>query len=146
VLPYHTYSFIGAIGARVIKSINGTDQAVFDWMTNIFNNQDQFYNDTASIAYMQTLYANLAASTTNIPYATFLNGLNDPNMDEAARIGFKFAAQRSITGTPAFHLQGLPVNDQVDGTFNTWVQLIDSVLASGTPNSKTRLSVKRKTC
>lgn len=35
-LPYHTYAFLAAQGAQVVKSLNGTDAAVYDYINLIF--------------------------------------------------------------------------------------------------------------
>ena len=74
-LPYHTFAFLAAQGAQVIKSVNGSDAAVFDYISLIFANQDSFYSTTQSISQITDAYATLVAA--NLPYtkAAFLAGV-----------------------------------------------------------------------
>ena len=129
-LPYHTFAFLAAQGAQVVKSLNGTDAAVYDYINLIFTNQGGFYSDTMTITQVTDAYATLVAA--NLPYtkAQFLSGMADGNLNELARIHWKYATSRYTTGTPHFLVNGLPVDDQIpDGTAAEWYAMIDPLLA-----------------
>ena len=154
-LPYHTFAFLAAQGAQVIKSVNGSDAAVFDYISLIFANQDSFYSTTQSISQITDAYATLVAA--NLPYtkAAFLAGVRqgatpfppparpfltalplpslrqmaDDNLNELARSHWKYATSRYTTGTPHFLVNGLPVDDQIpDGTAAEWYAMLDPLM------------------
>jgi hypothetical protein len=185
-LPYHTFAFLAAQGAQVIKSVNGSDAAVFDYISLIFEHQGEFYSTSQSITQVTDAYATLVAA--NLPYtkAQFLAGVSgwgsragelagaklrsararkllsrllacsrarslsralaclpqqpppaarlqmaDDNLNELARIHWKYATSRYTTGTPHFLVNGLPVDDQIpDGTAAEWYAMIDPLLPS----------------
>jgi predicted DsbA family dithiol-disulfide isomerase len=105
-LPYHTYAFLGAQGAQVIKSVNGTDAAVFDFAAAMFNGaQQSFWNDaTANMTSGQvaTAYGALVAGLdVGVSAAAFAAGMADDDLNEDARISWKYACSRYTTGEAA---------------------------------------------
>jgi len=78
-LPYHTFAFLAAQGAQVVKSINGTDAGVYDYIDLIFTNQDSFYSDTMTITQVIDAYATLVAKSLPYTKAAFTAGMNDGN-------------------------------------------------------------------
>ena len=78
-LPYHTFAFLAAQGAQVVKSLNKTDQGVYDYIDLIFTNQDSFYSDTMTITQVIDAYATLVAKSLPYTKAAFTAGMNDGN-------------------------------------------------------------------
>ena len=67
---------------------------------------------------------------TGVPAAQVLAGLQDPNLNENTRIAWKYATSRSVTGTPSFFVNDLPLFDQGDGfSLAQWTQLLDPLFA-----------------
>jgi len=131
-LPYHTWAFHAAQGAQVVRSLNASDAGFFAYADLIFNNQGNFYSTTMTAEQIIDAYATLVSA--NLPYSKsdFTAGMNDPNLNELARIHWKFGTSRYTTGTPHFLCNGLPVDDQVpgDGTTAPWYQMIDPLLGN----------------
>jgi hypothetical protein len=156
-LPYHTWSFKAAMAAKVIHSLNGTDASVFDFANVMYTGcggqgcQVNFYNDavaTNSSVQIEQALADLAASTLGYSASAVMQGLQDPNMDEAARITWKYSTSRYTTGTPHYLLNGAPVDDQIgQGGVSDWEALIDGL---GQPKAakgkKGKRGSKRSTC
>ena len=96
-LPYHTFAFLAAQGAQVIKSVNGSDAAVFDYISLIFEHQGEFYSTSQSITQVTDAYATLVAA--NLPYtkAQFLAGVSGwgSRAGELAGAKLRFARARS---------------------------------------------------
>ena len=71
-------------------------------------------------------FATLAAQTVpSITAAAFQAGYGDSNLDEAARVAWKYACSRSVTGTPSFFVNGLPVAADATWTLAQWQELLD---------------------
>ncbi len=108
-LPYHTYAFRAAQGAHAIASLNATPEAVFDFATLIFANQDDFYGADLNTTWVDNHIAELA---TQLGYkaADVAAGLADDGVNEATRISWKYGTSRYTTGTPhcAFGAAALP--------------------------------------
>lgn len=129
MFSYHTYAFLAAQGAQVIKSLNGTDAGVYDYINLIFANQGNFYTDSNSTSEVISMYATLVSQNLPYSYNNFINGMNDDNLNELARIHWKYGCSRYTTGTPHFLINGIPVDDQLnDGTVADWEALIDPLL------------------
>ena len=131
-LPYHTGAFSAAYAANVIASLNSTAQLA--WMNYMFSGgQLQFYNDATAgmnASAVFGLLATTAAAQTGVSAAAVLAGLQDGNLNEATRISWKYACSRSVTGTPAFFLNELPLFDQGDGfSLAQWTAPIDPLFA-----------------
>ena len=137
-LPYHTWAFSTAYAANVIASLNNTDAAKLAWVNYMYlgstPGQYQFYNDVLAGNSTNDVFALLAlraSQVTGVSAAAVLAGLQDGNLNEATRISWKYACSKSVTGTPAFFLNDLPLFDQGDGfTLAQWEALIDPLLAS----------------
>jgi hypothetical protein len=140
-LPYHTWSFTASMGATWFQQNNKTngDQAALDYIAFMYASQTEaFYNTSATTDDMISLFANLVHQQfPSVSVAAFTAGLQDPNINEATRISFKFSAYRSTTGTPHFELNGSPIDDQLnDGTLADWEALIDPLLPGFTGEKK----------
>ena len=78
-----------------------------------------------TVPQIQAAFATLAQSTIGIPAATFLTGYANDDLNENARISWKFSCSRYSTGTPNFHVNGLPVTADASWTLTQWQQLLD---------------------
>lgn len=103
-LPYHTWGFRCSQGAHVIGSLNTThrDQAVFDFANVIFQFQDDFFDPSLNQTYVDHHIADLASTHLGYSYADVAAGLADDNLNEAARISWKYSTSRYSTGTPHY--------------------------------------------
>lgn len=138
-LPYHTWSFMAANTANVITSLNASSSAALAWMSYMYagNGQYAFYNDALAgntTNEVQALYAQTAAAVTGVSAAAVLAGLQDPNINENTRISWKTACSRSVTGTPTFFVNGLPVSP--DGSLAGWTALLDPLFAPAAAAAK----------
>lgn len=123
------------------RSLGKTDAAAIDYATLMFKSQDDFYGDNLNTTWVDGHIASLA-STLGYSVAAFAAGLADDNLNEAARIEWKYSASRYTTGTPHFLINGLPVDDQLgDGSLTAWESLIDPLLTPAVP----RAAAKKRT-
>ena len=137
-LPYHSWAFSTAYAANVIASLNNTDAAKLAWVNYMYlganPGQLQFYNDVLagnSTNDVFALLAKRASEVTGVSAAAVLAGLQDGNLNENTRISWKYACSKSVTGTPAFFLNDLPLFDQGDGfSLAQWEALIDPLFAA----------------
>ena len=68
---------------------------------------------------------------TGVPAAQVLAGLQNPDLNENTRISWKFACSRSVTGTPSFFVNDLPLFDQGDGfSLAQWTRLLDPLFTA----------------
>ena len=145
-LPYHTWAFSTANAARILASLNASDSARFAWMDYMFAGanpgQLQFYNDALagnSTEEVQALLAATAARVTGVSAAAVLAGFSDGNMNEDVRIAWKTGCSRSVTGTPSFFVNGLPVD--ADGfTLAQWTGLLDPLFTGAARRAPRALS------
>ena len=63
-----------------------------------------------------------------------MEGFSDATVTMDARYAWKYAASRSMTGTPQFLVNGVHVPDAPEYTAVQWGQFIDSLLT--TPTAK----------
>lgn len=106
-LPYHQQAFLAAHGAQIIKQLTKNDSAVFLWADALYGGaQTAFYNAaTAGKTYteVQAQFAALAAATVpGVTAAAFQAGYANDDLNEAARIAWKFSCSRYNTGESAW--------------------------------------------
>ncbi len=90
-----------------------------------------FYTTTNTTEEVTNIFADVVSSNLGYSKAAFLAGMNDPNLNELARIHWKYACSRYTTGTPHFLVNGIPVDDQLpNGSLQDWEALIDPLLPS----------------
>ena len=152
-LPYHTFAFQAAQGAHVIKAVNGTDAGVLAWAqymfvgTNGIPGQQAFWNaPTANMSAQQVsaAYASVAASLdVGVSASAYLAGMADDNLNEDTRVAWKTGCSRSVTGTPSFFVNGIPVQADSSWTLAQWQQLLDPLYA---PAAKRRSSRRAGVC
>lgn len=90
-----------------------------------------FYNDVLSgnsTQQVQALISATAAQVTGVSAAAVMAGFQDGNLNENTRIAWKTACSRSVTGTPSFFVNGLPVD--ADGfSLAQWTAMLDPLFA-----------------
>ena len=59
-----------------------------------------------------------------------VEGFTDPTVTMLARYAWKYAASRSMTGTPQFIVNGVHVPDAPGYDTNQWQQFIDGLLST----------------
>ena len=125
---YHTFAFRAAQGAHVVGSLNASAEAVFDYASMLFANQGDFYGAALNTTWVDAHIAALVSSNLGYSAAAVAAGLADDNLNEATRVSWKYGTSRYTTGTPHYLVNGIPVDDQIDGTLASWETLIDSLL------------------
>lgn len=133
-LPYHTYAFSVAQGANVIASLNASSAAQWAWANALFSGaQQNFWNDVvsndSSTQVVQQAAALAAQTVDGVSAAAFINGMQDPNLNEATRISWKYGCSRGVTGTPSHFVNGLSV-DADSFTLAQWTALLDPLFAN----------------
>ena len=68
----------------------------------------------------------------------FVKGMNDPNLNEATRVSWKYAASRYVSGTPTFHVNGVRISAGPDSSLEEWRALLDPLLAAAANGADTR--------
>ncbi len=133
-LPYHTIAFYTAFTANIITSINNTDAAALAWLNYMFSGGQNNFETSAvqnnTLLETWSLLATTAEAVTGVPAASVLAGFNNDDINENTRISWKFACSRSVTGTPSFFVNGLPVQADETWTLAEWQQLLDPLFAS----------------
>jgi len=106
--------------------------------------QNNFWNDVvANLSSTQVLQqlAQLANQATGVSIAGFLTGMQDPNINMNTRISWKYGCSRSVTGTPSFFVNQLPVEADATWTLAQWAQLLDPLLNN---TASVKLAVARQ--
>jgi protein-disulfide isomerase len=118
-LPYHYYSFDVTRAGRFLQAEYGQNNFTA-FLTWIFNHQSR-YLETAQSWDQPTLFSNLAndANTaTGINSSIVLSALSNDDYEMSARLSWKFAMSKGITGTPTYMLNGVIVPAM--GSFSTY--------------------------
>lgn len=110
-LPYHTNAFVASQGLHVVANVtNGNLDAIFQYATKVFQNQQMWYNDATKTMTMPQVVDSLAtfvAKTGLVPKDKFLAGMNSPDINEETRISWKYSCSRgnfnSISNRNQFH-------------------------------------------
>lgn len=129
-LPYHRQAFPAAQAATAIGAQKESD--FFVWLEAVFNVQDKFYNANSmnmSANDVNSAYALLASKTLAIDVAKVNDWLSlTSSYNEDARVSWKYAAFRGITGTPGFLVNGVAVNADPSWTLAEWRQVLDPLI------------------
>jgi len=126
-LPYHHNSYLATLAGTVIYNAN--PDIFWLWVPAIFANQTQFYTAATANMTMNQVISGMGklAESIGMDYTTFMTSMQDPNMDTATRIQWKFGAGRGVFGTPQFYLNGVLTEANQTWTIPQWQQLIASV-------------------
>eukprot|EP00475_Leptophrys_vorax_P028056 TRINITY_DN4032_c0_g1_i1.p2 TRINITY_DN4032_c0_g1~~TRINITY_DN4032_c0_g1_i1.p2 ORF type:complete len:215 (-),score=71.48 TRINITY_DN4032_c0_g1_i1:29-673(-) len=131
-LPYHFNSWRAAQVAHAYALNEGVDSRdIFNWIDLVYANLDSFGRDpTATFTFeeVKAKYAGLAGQAgLNSTFVTA--AFADPAVEQATRDAFKLGASRGVSGTPTFHVNGIP-NPLADSTYTleNWQADIDPLL------------------
>ncbi len=97
-LPYHTNAFVVSQGLHVIANVtNRNSDAIFQFATKVFENQQMWYNDaTKSMTMVQVLdsLATFAAQTGLTTKEKFLTGMASDDINFETRVSWKYTCSR----------------------------------------------------
>lgn len=110
-LPYHHFAFVVAQAGRYIQT--KYPSKFINFLTYMFENQSNILNGYPSWDF-QTVNVKVAGLTTlatDVPTNEILNALNDDDINWSSRVSYKYAASRSITGTPQYLINEVWVSE-----------------------------------
>ena len=97
-LPYHTNSFVASQGLHVVaNATNRNLDAIFQYATKIFENQERWYNDATKTMTMPQVVDSLATFVDQTGLVTkdkFLAGMMSDDINDETRISWKYACSR----------------------------------------------------
>ncbi|KAM3569932.1 hypothetical protein VYU27_007992 [Nannochloropsis oceanica] len=131
-LPYHTNAFLVAKGA-VIAALYANDTAALDYMDVAFDRQSDVLNEETkdmSYAEVSERVQGWVRETTGLSDKRVKQGLELGEVEEAVRVSFKYAAIRSVFGTPMFMINQImvPGLDSESG-LQDWKMYLEPLLA-----------------
>jgi len=133
-LPYHHNSFYAAKAGVVVDLLTSKtgSSRIWEWIDLIFKNQQTWFNDpTINMTGTQVIkgMAHLA-SQLNINDDLFITYFNNPDLDQNARIIWKYGAARGVYGTPLFYVNGVLTSADSTWTIEQWRKILDPLLLS----------------
>jgi len=136
-LPYHQQAFVMAQAGVTIYRHLGLD-GLWNFLELIFANQEKFWNaPTWNMTTNEVIHsiAILVLDVGDFPISKkdFIDGVNDPDVRSQAITSWKFAAARSVSGTPTFAMNGVFITVDPTWTKEKWIEFIDAV-SSGNPS------------
>lgn len=82
---------------------------------------------------LKTLAQKTFPKLTDEQWAKGMNGYGGTDADQEARVSWKYTCTRSVSGTPMYTLNGVPLEADSDWDFKDWAKIIDPLVHS---NSK----------
>ncbi|CBY31809.1 unnamed protein product [Oikopleura dioica] len=128
-LPYHRAAFKMAWGLQAVNKMN--PQLAYDYMDNIFANQDDIANYAAGVNDKDLVQyiANKTVDKLNINKDTFLDKMADPNLDWATRVDWKFVCSLGVSGTPMPFINRVFLDQGVaEFTLADWTKVLDPIV------------------
>jgi len=130
-LPYHTWGFYAAQAAHVIDH-HQAGTAFPTFADTMFAQQQNFWNPaTSNLTANDVLnnFVKVAVSTGLIDPTSFVNGMNDDNLNEETRVSWKYACSRGVLGTPTFLVNGVILPDaDPSWSLQDWQQILDPLV------------------
>lgn len=131
-LPYHHNSYLTAQGVVTVNESAG-HKGVFQWFQAMFDAQDGFGNTpTANLTEVE-IVAGLGgvatAAVSELSTDQWTAGLSDPSADWAARVSWKYACSKGVTGTPWWFINDVSIQGSLTYTASDWEKIIDPILA-----------------
>eukprot|EP01098_Paradermamoeba_levis_P006149 TRINITY_DN2553_c0_g1_i1.p1 TRINITY_DN2553_c0_g1~~TRINITY_DN2553_c0_g1_i1.p1 ORF type:complete len:225 (+),score=50.15 TRINITY_DN2553_c0_g1_i1:108-782(+) len=126
-LPYHRNAFLAAQAGEVVSGVIGVEM-FWKWTNLIFANQNSFFNSpTANLSSNQVIdkMGSLVSSNLPISKSDFIQGMQSDDLNELARVSWKFAASKGIYGTPMFWVNGILTSADESWTYQNWLDLLD---------------------
>ena len=126
-LPYHINAHYAAIGARVIANLSADTDDFWQYIENIFNNQDALsdtmLNTTAQVVSMITQFG--LEGINSVEQSKFLAGMNDSSLDQLARLGWKYGATRRVAATPTYLANGVMIDNSYSFQYGDWIHFLN---------------------
>jgi hypothetical protein len=98
-LPYHTNAFVAAQGLHVVANVTNRNlDAIYQYATKVFENQEIWYNDATKSMTMPQVINSLASfvdKTGLVPKAKFLLGMASDDINYETRVSWKYSCSRS---------------------------------------------------
>lgn len=142
-LPYHTWAFIFSQGAYIVDDNSSHNvSAVYNYFDFSFNIQTQYYNPATADLSTNEIVSQLAADVQKagiMSAQSFQDGINNSDLNMDARVAWKYACSRAITGTPSFLINGVFINADSSWTVADWQSVINPLLAANARKSKAKI-------
>ena len=129
-LPYHHNSFFAAWAGETIKHTN--PEQFIPYMYYIFSHYDDFISKAVGLTEpeVQHRYASYVETATGINPQVILNGYQNRDLDLSARLAWKYACSRGVTGTPTFIVNDVIVPEASGFDLKQWNAYLYNLLAS----------------
>lgn len=139
-LPYHHQAYFTAIGAHVIDHVT-SKRMTYDWFQAIYSDLDPLSNDATmnmTKNEVMSLLANYAQKCCNISASLFTTHMAEQEFESETRTAWKYSCTRSVSGTPTYFLNDVPIAAEQTWTLKEWEQVIDPLLSGLQEKSKVR--------
>jgi len=97
-LPYHTNAFVASQGLHVVANVTNRNlDAIYQYATKVFANQETWYNDATATMTMPQVIDSLATfvdKTGLVTKAKFLAGMASLDINYETRVSWKYACSR----------------------------------------------------
>jgi len=138
-LPYHTNAFVVSQGLHVVANVTMRNlEAIFQYATQVFQNQEMWYNDATKTMTMPQVVESLAAFVDKAGIVTkdkFMAGMMSTDINQETRISWKYGCSRGVSGTPTFLINGVGTSADASWSLDDWKSVIDPILAMSEPVS-----------
>jgi hypothetical protein len=115
--------------------VRQTDPTQFvKFMELVFQYQDMFLSGAVNMTEpeVQRTIAEFISQHISVAYSKVMEGFTDDVVTMDARYAWKYAASRSVTGTPQFIVNGVHVPAAPGFSAGDWAEFIDSLLNTPT--------------
>nr|XP_022304160.1 uncharacterized protein LOC111111455 [Crassostrea virginica] len=129
-LPYHRNSFLVAMGSHVVDNMINSSQAVYNWTGSVYDKIESLSNTATKAMSEIQIISKLSdiAGGLGLLKSAFVQKMADPNIDEDARVGWKYTCTRGISGTPMFTVNDVIVSADASWGLEEWRKVIDPLL------------------
>ncbi|KAI8611808.1 hypothetical protein BC830DRAFT_628576 [Chytriomyces sp. MP71] len=147
-LPYHDAGYAAAHVAHVVGGASSSvsaesgsggesgrrdDALAIRWIEAAFAHQSRFANEAIKemprVLVERDLVA-LAANATRISESIVMREYQSGKWEKLTRVEWKLAGCWSVSGTPSFFVNGVPVAEAYNWGLNEWVVQVEALLAS----------------
>jgi len=133
-LPYHTNAFVVAQGLHVVANLTMRNvETIFQYSTQVFQNQAMWYNDATKTMTMPQVVESLASFVGKaglVDKDKFLAGLMSADINGETRISWKYGCSRGVVATPTFLINGVATSADDSWSLDDWKSVIDPILAT----------------
>lgn len=132
-LPYHHNAFFMQWAGTTVRLASSAK--FINYTAAVFQNQDIFLTQAVNMTELQVknTIAQFVETNVGIPADVILEGFQDTTLYYASVYDWKYAASRTITGTPQFIVNGVVVPDAQGYNFVQWKTFLDGLLGAKVP-------------